>query len=776
MIIRRSIVSSGLVLSNILGILLRWALRLTGTISYAKIKPWDFQSFGDTVDFTVVPDLAGMGTERVILSNTANTTHYVVLNSTNVVIAVWIDQSNTFSFLVHPLALVADKEARCSLHLNADKITLTVNGTSVHSTVGTTTGPLSFDRIGSSATGTNTFYGIIKDFKFNNVTPLQDMYAVQGNGNNLRASISRVILEEDFDISFWWRRANSSNANGQTNLLGIGATDFSKLALFDTSSATPGRLQVRTESNTLNMDNVLSNISIGQDTFIRVTRTDDEVKVFTDEIEAGSGTATGDFIVDSLGQTNGALGRSNNGILYNVVIVDKTAAVTVGAEVDITDPADILLNDWEDLGSGSYLIEENVGSGGSGLKFAVMTEGEYYKVKFEIYDWVSGAATLYGGAGGGFKSAVGNSNNFYEGVIVASAQATRPDQIQFYASATTSLKIRGITVESVTSFETYSYDLSGGNGDVVSNVDPITGPESSNLITNGTFDTDLSGWAPDSGVSWSDGKIRVNSDALGSFLKADQTYPFEEGKRYRMTADCVVSLGRGSLAISGSAGTLMNTDGTESFDVSFIAQSDSTSIIIKRGDSARENDFTFDNITLTEVSDGLWENYDLSDRILLPRLSRNYPMDDGPESDHLKDKLDDAPEANIPALWADSPNAGVYEDKVLGEIVFDGTQGNYNGIATNIPRTLGEFILVSLEISNWESGLVQLKTTAGGTYVGGGDGVYTYISLCDNTNSSMNLQSSGNANLFKGKVSNLSVKKVTHAQLISVSSNDWESL
>jgi len=84
----------------------------------------------------------------------------------------------------------------------------------------------------------------------------------------------------------------------------------------------------------------------------------------------------------------------------------------------------------------------------------------------------------------------------------------------------------------------------------------VIGPE---LVTNGTFDTDTSGWTDNSGsgssISWSSGKIYL--DGTVAYAKADQQITTVAGKTYVMSAE--VSGQSGSEASQIWAGTAVNS-------------------------------------------------------------------------------------------------------------------------------------------------------------------------------------------------------------------------
>ena len=136
------------------------------------------------------------------------------------------------------------------------------------------------------------------------------------------------------------------------------------------------------------------------------------------------------------------------------------------------------------------------------------------------------------------------------------------------------------------------------------------GPE---LVTNGTFDTDLSGWTDFYGhgtASWEAGKMRLSClpEGCGSQTLQRQIVSVEEGKTYAVSVDldatnasCYNNVatrfsvtGNGSLTLqagNGESGTFTDT---------FIATGTSVNLDIITGCDAGSYSF-IDNVSLREV-------------------------------------------------------------------------------------------------------------------------------------------------------------------------------
>ena len=120
------------------------------------------------------------------------------------------------------------------------------------------------------------------------------------------------------------------------------------------------------------------------------------------------------------------------------------------------------------------------------------------------------------------------------------------------------------------------------------------------LVTNGTFDSDLSGWVVslDNGTNywrWSSGAARVVSD--GTSTNLTQSDVFEVGKRYVVSFDIVATTGTlklGTDALAANIGTSLTTG---SYSKTFVATA--TALTISRTVGA--TDATIDNISIYEV-------------------------------------------------------------------------------------------------------------------------------------------------------------------------------
>jgi hypothetical protein len=133
----------------------------------------------------------------------------------------------------------------------------------------------------------------------------------------------------------------------------------------------------------------------------------------------------------------------------------------------------------------------------------------------------------------------------------------------------------------------------------------VIGPE---LVTNGTFDTNIDGWLAFSGsVSWLSGKLLLTEDgADGSSARAYQIITTEVGKVYRLTVDVGNISGGNALLIASDSlnfgGKPQVTVGQNtSGELVFVAETTATRILLlASGATART--LEFDNISVREIN------------------------------------------------------------------------------------------------------------------------------------------------------------------------------
>ena len=147
------------------------------------------------------------------------------------------------------------------------------------------------------------------------------------------------------------------------------------------------------------------------------------------------------------------------------------------------------------------------------------------------------------------------------------------------------------------------------------------------LVTNGSFDTDLSGWNNDGTTSAIVGnQIEVTSVSGVSGSGVDQTITTVAGKRYKFSSDHAPQTGRARIEVKdnnnfGSGlGTLPQTSATGTYEFVFVALSNSTYIRLEAFDTSSV--VLFDNVSVKEFlfdqADGtlqLWNHSNNEPRI-----------------------------------------------------------------------------------------------------------------------------------------------------------------
>lgn len=142
---------------------------------------------------------------------------------------------------------------------------------------------------------------------------------------------------------------------------------------------------------------------------------------------------------------------------------------------------------------------------------------------------------------------------------------------------------------------------------VVENVGP-----SNELITNGTFDTDLTGWTVDSPATASviGGVVRIvpNGDGYG---RIKQSFPTIVGRVYRVTGNCVSKVGGQFRANVSDSGTNWQTNrrdvayfntASAVINSTFVASATTTWLYLSRDSVTNVGDYMeYDNISVTEV-------------------------------------------------------------------------------------------------------------------------------------------------------------------------------
>jgi hypothetical protein len=140
--------------------------------------------------------------------------------------------------------------------------------------------------------------------------------------------------------------------------------------------------------------------------------------------------------------------------------------------------------------------------------------------------------------------------------------------------------------------------LSGGETLLLDNISvkALDTPSGTELVTNGTFDTDTD-WTK--GTGWTIGSGVITAGASSSGFSTHQSSTWTAGAAYRITtADVVHTAGTLQVWVDGVGQKIADVTTTESIDVSFVA-SNSSGRIVQLTSSSFEG--TVDNISVKEL-------------------------------------------------------------------------------------------------------------------------------------------------------------------------------
>jgi hypothetical protein len=117
------------------------------------------------------------------------------------------------------------------------------------------------------------------------------------------------------------------------------------------------------------------------------------------------------------------------------------------------------------------------------------------------------------------------------------------------------------------------------------------------LVTNGTFDTDLSGWTAGSDWSWDDGKARDSGTNPNPAAALSQSISTTSGKVYAISFD-VSGLSGGSPALSWGGSTVFNFSDNGRYEKYVIATASSQTLQF----SGQNALYYLDNISVREIN------------------------------------------------------------------------------------------------------------------------------------------------------------------------------
>ena len=279
----------------------------------------------------------------------------------------------------------------------------------------------------------------------------------------------------------------------------------------------------------------------------------------------------------------------------------------------------------------------------------------------------------------------------------------------------------------------------------------------SELVTNGTFDTD-SNWTKGTGWSISGGKA-IKTSGTGSALS--QTVPTTTvGKKYKLTFDAIVTSGVANAGLYGVTIPNFTTTGSQEHIITATSTSGFEFF------AASNFNGSIDNVSVKEVIDA---DFDFTRGSSATRVNEKGLIEDvqilSGELVQNGDFSEEGSELITNGGFDTNSNwtlaSGITYNS-NGYIDFDGTQGM--GQARNTPNTTfvqGRIYKVVFEIKNYVSGTVKFRLQNGINTIGqsqSGNGVKTEYVTC-NDSSNNNFQFFNSAT-FIGSIDNVSVKEV----------------
>ena len=246
------------------------------------------------------------------------------------------------------------------------------------------------------------------------------------------------------------------------------------------------------------------------------------------------------------------------------------------------------------------------GGGGSGGSYPVfnLTNGTVIHAGTQ---WEGASIEDYGN--GWFRIAVSvNPSSATATIIHFIASGDDDGTISYTGNGTDKVAVWGLQHE-IGTFPTSYIKTTGAsvtrNADVAT-MGPTTG--GTELVTNGTYDTDTSGWSNSkSTLSVVSGRLRVTSTG-GSYPMAFQTLTTVIGRRYRITADVTFGTTAGAVVqVNSETGQSFTTSGgvltsSGSVSVDFTANITNTNIILHGNTGTSAGQYQeFDNISVREL-------------------------------------------------------------------------------------------------------------------------------------------------------------------------------
>ena len=304
----------------------------------------------------------------------------------------------------------------------------------------------------------------------------------------------------------------------------------------------------------------------------------------------------------------------------------------------------------------------------------------------------------------------------------------------------------------------------------VHSVKTYTGDE---LVTNGTFDTDLTDWQISSWWTW---------NALGAYHPPTNSHKplyqqtCEVGKTYKISFDLNVLQGGAKVSLGTNTGSTSQVFATNLSTGSYVyyIKAEYEYIIFNRNNISGNNEYYLDNVSIIDVSSDFdFDRASSATRINSSGLVQDMQSITDPELvlngdfEELGDELITNGSLDTNSGWT-FVNGPTYNSN--GYIDFNLVGGNAR---TDINVVQDKVYKVVYEIKNYQEGTIKFRLQ-GGTNTGGqqqsGNGIKTEYVTC-NDSSNNNFQFFGSSS-FIGSVDNVSVKQVDHNNRWSAG-NKW---
>jgi len=472
-------------------------------------------------------------------------------------------------------------------------------------------------------------------------------------GEYVTVGAQTIADNAPFGISMWYQ--HELTGDNDNYVLGDGASDYIRIqhaadAIYFHTDGSTATFTV-TEAD-------LSDFKLAHLCFVRAAGNDGDLKLYINGVLhqtiVGSSVTDGPFDYRYIGNFNNNT-ASMNGFLDEVSVFNKELSATevselfsggvaldarnhsayLGSELITNGDFSNGTTDWAistSANSGSISINNEgqlvITSLADGNHYGIVQQalttsiGKVYQVKFDILavdngvgngaDYIRIGVANSPGFGAGTTGIVGNDNSYLgTGNVVYFKATSGSTHIGIGArNDITNMVIDNVSVKEVdlkgywrnNGASTWT-DLSlyGNNGIVVSDV---IGTE---IVDNGTFNTNTSSWIANSGgtLSLVSNQLKVQLDAGDSFGRAIQPIEVVTGARYKVTGTIVSKSSAANIMVDKTTGSsvpcLVLTSNVETATGYFVADETTTYYVAcsASGDGA---DAVFDNISIMRMN------------------------------------------------------------------------------------------------------------------------------------------------------------------------------